>query len=95
MTDPSGGTESNRRTEEDRKARNLGVGCFTAFAGFWSGGMVAVLIGRMVEGFRGSPSCDGVPICNWASYALAGAVIGAVSLPVLALRRLRRHDVRR
>jgi len=79
---------------EDRTARNVGVGCFTAFAGFWSGGMVAVLIGRIVEGLRQSPSCEGLPICNWASYAFIGAMIGAITLPLLVLRRLRRHDVR-
>jgi hypothetical protein len=81
--------------EEDRKARAIGVGCFTAFAGFWSGGMVAVLIGRIVEGLRKAPSCEGLPICNWASYAMVGAAVGAISLPVLVLRRLRRRDVRR
>ncbi len=56
--------------------------------------MVAVLVGRIVEGLRQSPSCEGLPICNWTSYALVGAVLGAVTLPVLALRRLRRRDVR-
>jgi hypothetical protein len=81
-------------TVEDRTARNIGVGCFTTFVGFWSGGMVAVLIGRMVEGLRQSPSCQGLPICNWTSYALVGAVLGAVTLPVLVLMRLRRRDVR-
>ena len=93
----SGEEEKQDRQEavEDRTARNIGVGCFTAFAGFWSGGMVAVLIGRIVEGLRGSPSCEGLPICNWSSYALVGAAVGAVSLPVLVLRRLRRRDVRR
>jgi hypothetical protein len=95
MTEPAGDGGAAQRTEEDRKARNIGVGCFTAFAGFWSGGMVAVLIGRIVEGLRGSPSCEGVPMCNWNVYAAAGAIIGAISLPVLVLRRLRRHDVRR
>jgi hypothetical protein len=95
MTGPSGDEGAAQRTEEDRRARNIGVGCFTAFAGFWSGGMVAVLIGRIVEGMRGSPSCDGVPMCNWNVYAAVGAIIGATSLPVLVLRRLRRHDVRR
>jgi hypothetical protein len=56
--------------------------------------MVAVLIGRIVEGLRQSPSCEGLPVCNWTSYALVGGVLGAVTLPVLALRRLRRRDVR-
>ena len=79
---------------EDRTARTIGVGCFTTFVGFWSGGMVAVLVGRFVEGLRQSPSCEGLPICNWTSYALVGGVLGAVTLPVLVLRRLRRRDVR-
>jgi|SRR5689334_20867829 len=95
MTEPSGDEASARRTEEDRSARNIGVGCFTAFAGFWSGGMVAVLVGRIVEGLRGAPSCDGVPMCNWNVYAATGAIIGAITLPLLVLRRLQRHDVRR
>ena len=79
---------------EDRVARNIGVGCFTTFIGFWSGGMIAVLIGKVVEGIRGAPSCDGLPLCNWNVYAAVGALIGAVSLPVLVLTRLRRRDVR-
>jgi hypothetical protein len=57
--------------------------------------MVAVLIGRIVEGLRKSPSCEGLPVCNWASYAIVGAVVGAISLPVLVLTRLKRSDVRR
>jgi uncharacterized membrane protein YdcZ (DUF606 family) len=102
MSAPSGEGEGEQpqrpqlvpETVEDRTARNIGVGCFTTFVGFWSGGMVAVLIGRIVEGLRQSPSCDGLPICNWTSYALVGGVLGAVTLPVLVLRRLKRRDVR-
>ena len=102
MNAPSGEGEGEERQRpppapeavEDRTARNIGVGCFTTFVGFWSGGMVAVLIGRIVEGLRQSPSCEGLPVCNWTSYALVGGVLGAVTLPVLALRRLRRRDVR-
>ena len=91
MTAPAGGEEQEGEShrQEDRTARNIGVGCFTAFAGFWSGGMVAVLIGRIVEGIRGSPACEGLPICNWGTYAAVGALIGVISLPVLVLRRLR------
>ena len=98
MTGPSSDAPSGsgQRTEiEDRTARNIGVGCFTTFIGLWSGAMVAVLIGKIVEGLRGAPSCEGLPLCNWNVYAGVGAVIGAVSLPVLALARLRRRDVRR
>ena len=80
---------------EDRTARNIGVGCFTTFIGLWSGAMVAVLIGKIVEGIRGAPTCEGLPLCNWNVYAGVGAVVGAVTLPLLALARLRRRDVRR
>lgn len=97
MTVSPGGAEPGTQPAdvEDRTARNIGVGCFTSFIGLFSGGMVAVLIGRIVEGLRGSPSCEGLPICNWHVYAAVGAVAGAVSLPLLALARLRRRDVRR
>lgn len=68
--------------------RKFGLGCFTFVIGAFSGGMVAVLIGKIVEGMRRAPSCDGLPICNWYVYAGIGALIGAVTLPVLVLRRL-------
>ena len=87
--------QATRPPDEDRMARNIGVGCFTAFAGFWSGGMVAVLIGRVIAETRGLKSCEGLPLCDWQVYAGAGALIGAVTLPLLVLTRLRRRDVRR
>jgi hypothetical protein len=71
-------------------ARNIGVGCITAFAGFFSGGMIAVLIGKFVGSMQGCRPSEGLPACNWWVYAGVGAVVGALTLPVLALRRLRR-----
>lgn len=71
--------------------RRVGLGCFTFFVGGWSGGMVAVLLGKLIEGARKSPSCDGLPTCNWYVYAGIGAVLGALSLPILVLRRLRQR----
>jgi len=55
--------------------------------------MVAVLVGRIVGAIQGCRAGEHGQPCNWWWYALAGAVLGAVSLPVLALRRLRRDDV--
>src|SRR5215216_6133804 len=92
---PDDGGSGPRGDVEDRTARNIGVGCFTTFIGLWSGAMVAVLIGKIVEGVRGAPSCEGLPLCNWHVYAVAGAVVGATSLPLLVLTRIRRRDVRR
>jgi hypothetical protein len=74
------------------RARNIGIGCLTTLIGFWSGGMIAVLLGRLVEAVRGSAACEGLPICNWYIYAGIGAALGAVSLPLLVLRRLRRRS---
>jgi len=69
-------------------ARNIGVGCITGMAGFFSGGMIAVLIGKFVGSAQGCKPPEGLPACNWWVYAGIGAVIGALSLPFLALRRL-------
>ena len=71
--------------------RKFGLGCFTFIVGGFSGGMVAVLLGMMVEGLKKSPKCDGLPICNWHVYVGVGAVLGAISLPALILNRLRRR----
>jgi hypothetical protein len=72
----------------DIVARNIGVGCITAMAGFFSGGMIAVLVGKFVGSAQGCKPPEGLPACNWWLYAGVGAVIGALSLPFLALRRL-------
>ncbi len=79
---------------EDRVGRNIGVGCFTFFIGGVSGGMTGVLIGKLVSFFTRAPACEGVPLCNWYVFAGYGALIGAVTLPVLAIWRLRRADAR-
>jgi hypothetical protein len=79
--------------EADRKeivARNIGVGCVTTVAGFFSGGMIAVLIGKFVGSMQGCKPPEGLPACNWWVYAGIGAVLGAVTLPVVALTRLSR-----
>lgn len=80
----------NDDSETIALGRTVGVGCFTFFIGAWSGGMVAVLIGKFVEGFKKAPTCEGLPVCNWYVYAGVGALIGAVTLPVLVLNRLKR-----
>jgi hypothetical protein len=71
-------------------ARYIGVGCVTTVAGFFSGGMIAVLVGKFVGSMQGCRPPEGLPACNWWVYAGIGAVLGAVTLPVVALRRLSR-----
>ncbi len=75
-------------------ARNVGVGCVMTFAGFFGGGMIAVLIAKIVGSVQGCKPLEGLPACNWWVYAGIGAVIGAVTLPVgvlLLLNRRRRN----
>ena len=69
-------------------ARNIGVGCLTLFAGFFSGGMIAVMVAKFVGSMQGCKPAEGLPACNWWVYAGVGAVVGALTLPVIALRRL-------
>jgi hypothetical protein len=76
-------------------ARNIGVGCMTTFAGFFSGGIVAVLIAKFVGSMQGCKPVEGLPACNWWVYAGVGAVLGALTLPVLALIRLNRRRSKR
>jgi hypothetical protein len=79
--------------ESDREgivARNIGVGCVTTVAGFFSGGMIAVLVAKFVGSMQGCKPPEGLPACNWWVYAGIGAVAGALTLPVLALARLSR-----
>jgi hypothetical protein len=66
------------------------VGCLTVVTGFFAGGMIAVFIGKIVEGMRGCTPEAGLPICHWHVYAAAGLVIGATLFPAVALIKLRR-----
>ena len=76
-------------TLKDRRAAQIGVGCFTTFVGFWSGGMIGVLIGKIVGGVQGCAAGENGQPCNWQIYAAVGMIVGMITLPVLALRRMR------
>ena len=68
------------------------VGCLTLVAGTFSGGMIGVLIAKIVGSARTCEPATGLPACDWHVYAGIGMLIGAVTLPVLALIRLRSSD---
>ena len=72
--------------------RDVAIGCLTTMAGFFSGGMIAVLVAKVVGILTRCTPARGLPACDWHLYMLAGAALGAVSLPILTLRRLRRSD---
>lgn len=78
--------------DEYRTTRWVGVGCITAIAGFFSGAMIGVFVAKAVGSFRGCKPPAGLPACDWHLYAGVGMLIGVLTLPVLALSRLRRSD---
>ena len=68
----------------------IGVGCLTAVVGFFGGGMIAMLIGKVVDTFTGCKAAEGLPVCEWWRYWWTGGLIGFVGLPFIAVRRMRR-----
>ncbi len=68
----------------------LGVGCLTAVAGFFGGGMLGVMVAKIAGAFtRCTPDAETGAPCNWFVYAVCGALIGLVVLPSVAIFRLR------
>ncbi len=57
--------------------------------GFFGGGMIAMLIGRITDAFSGCQPAEGMPVCDWWQYWLAGSLLGMIALPFFAVRRLR------
>ena len=70
------------------RGRNVGIGCFMTFIGMVSGSMIGVLLSKIVAWFAKAPSCPDIPTCDWHVYAGIGALLGAVSLPTLVIRRI-------
>ncbi|HYN80763.1 MAG TPA: hypothetical protein VES88_04620 [Gemmatimonadaceae bacterium] len=81
-------------TGESNVTRYGCVGCLTLVAGLFSGGMIGVLIAKIVGSARNCEPLTGLPACDWHVYAGVGMLIGAVTLPVLALVRLRSSDAK-
>lgn len=78
--------------EDYRTIRFVGVGCVTAVAGLFSGGMIGVMVAKIIGGVRRCEAPTGLPACDWHVYAGIGMLIGVITLPVLALNRLRRSE---
>ncbi len=94
MTEPQA-TPPSTVVDEDisnRRYRNIGVGCFTTFIGFFGGGMISVLIAKIVSQALNEPQCEGLPTCNWLTWAARGGVVGMVILPTISVWRLKRGD---
>jgi hypothetical protein len=69
----------------------LGVGCITFVSGFFGGGMIAVLIAKIVGAAqRCTPDAETGAPCNWYTYAVFGAGAGMVLFPAIAVTLMRR-----
>ncbi len=66
----------------------VGAGCFSAIAGFFGGGMMAVLVAKVVGSVRGCQPPEGIPACNWGQYAMVGMIAGVIILPLVSIIRL-------
>jgi uncharacterized membrane protein len=75
-----------------RRYRNIGVGCFTTFIGFFGGAMISVLVAKIVSQALNEPQCEGLPTCNWLTWAARGGVLGMIILPIVSVWRLKRGD---
>ena len=69
--------------------RIAAIGCFMAPVGFFSGGMVAAFLSKLVAYLTHAKPCDGVPACNWLEFTVVGGVIGMLTLPGLVMWALR------
>ena len=67
----------------------IGAGCFSAVAGFFGGGMIAVLVAKVVGSVRGCQPPEGLPACDWGHYAIVGMIAGVVILPLVSITRLK------
>jgi hypothetical protein len=69
----------------------VGVGCLTAVVGLVAGGMIAVLIAKVVGMATGctADAETGAP-CDWNVYWTWGARIGLILVPSIVLWRMRK-----
>jgi hypothetical protein len=79
------------REASDARPHYFGIGCFTVVAGFAGGGMIGVLVAKIAGAAQRCPvePETGAP-CNWFTFAVFGAIIGAMLLPTIAISLLRR-----
>lgn len=69
-------------------ARRVAIGCFMAWIGFLSFGMIGALVSRFMAFVTRATTCPDVPACNWHVYVGVGGLIGAISLPWLVVRAM-------
>ena len=64
-----------------------------AVIGLAGGGMIAVLVAKIVGAIRGcTPEAETGAPCGWFTYAVFGALAGLVAVPSVALWRMRQGE---
>lgn len=93
MADQDGSPTGTGQTD-DGVWPYLGVGCLSAIAGLAAGGMIAVLIAKVVGAVTGcrAEAETGAP-CDWSVYWTWGARIGLILLPTIVVWRMRRSRI--
>jgi hypothetical protein len=98
MGDPSTRQPANPPTSSDPNDGiwpYLGVGCITFVSGLFGGGMIAVLVAKIVGASQGcTPDAETGAPCNWFNYAVVGALAGMVLFPTTAVLLLRRSRMK-
>jgi hypothetical protein len=79
------------RTPSESKLSYVGVGCVGAVVGLIGGGMIAVMVAKIVGGLTHCPAAaeSGAP-CDWNNYWTWGARIGFFLVPTVSIFLLRR-----
>ena len=54
--------------------------------------MISVLIAKIVGSARRCEPEQGLPACDWHVYAAVGMLIGAVLLPAIVIRQIRKGE---
>jgi hypothetical protein len=80
---------------QSRRWAYVAVGCLMAVVGLAGGGMIAVLVAKIVGALRGcTPDQETGAPCAWSTYWTWGARIGLVALPTVVIWRMRRGEKR-
>lgn len=93
MTIPDGASRAPEPPPLNPAVRNTMVGCLTIVVGFFGGGMITLLLVRVLDLLRRCSPAEGLPVCgNWAIYAGIGGAVGAILLPTVVFIKLLRAD---
>lgn len=94
MADGQGSAGGESRQSPEARSEiwgYLGVGILMAVVGLVGGGMIGVLVAKIVGAFQGCvPDKETGAPCRWGEYWTWGARVGLFMLPTVTIWRMRR-----